>query len=58
MSTATPALPNWTIALPLLAWGLLAGQSAGMAGGMYIALMAVGLVAAGLARRRLKADQA
>jgi Ca2+:H+ antiporter len=49
MSTATPALPNWTIALPLLAWGLLAGQSAGMASGMYIALMAVGLVGAVLA---------
>lgn len=49
MPTSTPALPYWTIAWPLVAWALLAGQAAGMAGSIYIALMAVGLVGAVLA---------
>ena len=49
MPTSTPALPYWTIAWPLVAWALLAGQAAGMTGSIYIGLMAVGLVGAVLA---------
>ncbi|MDZ7891802.1 MAG: ionic transporter y4hA [Rhodoferax sp.] len=46
MPTRTPALPYWTIAWPLAAWGLLAGQAGGLQGAVYLALMALGLVGA------------
>nr|WP_315464614.1 ionic transporter y4hA [uncultured Rhodoferax sp.] len=37
-------LPAWSIAWPLMAWCLLAGNWAGLAGGWWIALLAAGLV--------------
>jgi len=39
-------LPKWSVAWPLIAWCLLAGNMAGLAGGWWVALLAAGLVGA------------
>ncbi len=46
MQAPPASLPKWSIAWPLIAWGLLAGNLAGLAGGWWIALLAAGLVGA------------
>ncbi|TAF75690.1 MAG: hypothetical protein EAZ54_11040, partial [Curvibacter sp.] len=46
MQAPTASLPKWSIAWPLIAWGLLAGNLAGLAGGWWIALLAASLVGA------------
>ncbi len=39
-------LPKWSVAWPFIAWCLLAGNMAGLAGGWWVALLAAGLVGA------------
>jgi Ca2+:H+ antiporter len=39
-------LPKWSVAWPLIAWCLLAGNMAGLAGGWWVALLAAALVGA------------
>lgn len=43
------SLPRWTVAAPFLGWLLLAGAAAGLAGGLYNALLVVGLLGGVLA---------
>jgi len=39
-------LPQWSVAWPVIAWCLLAGNMAGLAGGWWVALLAAGLIGA------------
>jgi Ca2+:H+ antiporter len=41
---ASPNLPRWTIAAPILAWMILAGSWLGLGGGAFLVLAASGLV--------------